>query len=978
VTPKSFLKTPLRNFLVPFGVFVVFIFFAVSVLVGWYGLSTKVPTHIATTDTLPVAVLLSQQTPTIVKNIKTDFGAVCDGTTDDANAFVAFNTWAKQWQASTTGGLIELDLPAGSTCVLGPNGTTPYAAARWTVGVKKLLMKGNGATFKGETFLGGFGIVGDSKHHAYTQSVSAGSNFVVLKTPSDTARFTVGNWVVLTGFDLQGFWNGAGYGYPPNAEYFDYVQVTAIDPTSGKITFAQPFKYDYKDTWPLYDSGGRFGGPTGGPPTLYALDPSWDTEVEYNGVTFNFTGGQTYANGRDVVYKDVILTGGSIIPTQNLNWSAINVDMSASSMEVDKLITNLTFQNVKIRSFDFQSSSVDNFKMDNSDVGKYMNGTPKKAVITNTHFASLGVGTLYYGHTDEFSCISCVIDNFTNYGFTVSTVGMSMSNGVITFPNTMGSQPWAIPGTHLFFGGAYTTEGSFKVIDVTQDATNTYVKTNLTGGWPLLPLHGTDPLKIIADPAPKFTCTNCTGGPTLVDLSQAPAGAPLYSYSKRTYTGNFGSQGATVRGKLVSMKINVTKPYTGKKTSLALQTMGQFGNFVVNSDGTLSRPDPHVNLKIAGERIITPATTTGQQVGDSFVANADPKLPWKTWDVWINGYSLFLPDLSADDPSTWPSITVEVTTDQGSGISSLIPQPNAPTPVITGTPVATPTIPVTPTTPTNPTTPTPTTPIVPTTPITPTTPTIPTTPPSLYIPRPSSIYVATSSSSQITLNWVPSPDARVVGYTIYRGDNKLGTTPGTSFTDTGLKSATTYQYGIVANDAGGNSSLQETILAATRIEALVATSTPAAPLYLFTRNLDIGSTGADVTALQQILADKGFFNQTPTGYFGAITSRAVAAFQRANNIEAVGAVGPKTRAFLNGKAMPAPVIPLFTIGERVRTISRVNVRVTPGGAFAVSQPAGISASIIGGPAYSGGYVWWQLHFSNGYFGWSVQDYLKSQ
>ncbi len=63
----------------------------------------------------------------------------------------------------------------------------------------------------------------------------------------------------------------------------------------------------------------------------------------------------------------------------------------------------------------------------------------------------------------------------------------------------------------------------------------------------------------------------------------------------------------------------------------------------------------------------------------------------------------------------------------------------------------------------------------------------------------------------------------------------------------------------------------------------------------FTRNLTVGSRGADVTALQTKLG------VTPmSGYFGPITKAAVAAYQLANNISpAVGYVGPLTRAVLN-------------------------------------------------------------------------------
>jgi plastocyanin len=73
--------------------------------------------------------------------------------------------------------------------------------------------------------------------------------------------------------------------------------------------------------------------------------------------------------------------------------------------------------------------------------------------------------------------------------------------------------------------------------------------------------------------------------------------------------------------------------------------------------------------------------------------------------------------------------------------------------------------------------------------------------------------------------------------------------------------------------------------------------------YTFTRDLTVGSTGADVTALQTKLG------VTPaTGYFGSITKAAVVAYQTANGISATGYVGPLTRAALNYVA-PVVVVP---------------------------------------------------------------------
>lgn len=71
--------------------------------------------------------------------------------------------------------------------------------------------------------------------------------------------------------------------------------------------------------------------------------------------------------------------------------------------------------------------------------------------------------------------------------------------------------------------------------------------------------------------------------------------------------------------------------------------------------------------------------------------------------------------------------------------------------------------------------------------------------------------------------------------------------------------------------------------------------------YEYTETLYIGIKSDEVKMLQEELQGLGFFSKSvePTGYFGPITDAAVRAFQAANGIEAIGIVGPKTRAALN-------------------------------------------------------------------------------
>ena len=77
-------------------------------------------------------------------------------------------------------------------------------------------------------------------------------------------------------------------------------------------------------------------------------------------------------------------------------------------------------------------------------------------------------------------------------------------------------------------------------------------------------------------------------------------------------------------------------------------------------------------------------------------------------------------------------------------------------------------------------------------------------------------------------------------------------------------------------------------------------TTQAGDGYAFSNFLDLASTGTDVTELQKRLTALGIYTGPVTGYFGALTAAAVKSFQTAHGIQAVGYVGPATRAALNG------------------------------------------------------------------------------
>jgi hypothetical protein len=93
--------------------------------------------------------------------------------------------------------------------------------------------------------------------------------------------------------------------------------------------------------------------------------------------------------------------------------------------------------------------------------------------------------------------------------------------------------------------------------------------------------------------------------------------------------------------------------------------------------------------------------------------------------------------------------------------------------------------------------------------------------------------------------------------------------------------------------------LQQIAALQAQLLALQGGSSSTAASCTFTRALTVGSTGADVTCLQNYLKSTGNMaaSQTATGYFGAITKAAVAKWQAANGVSpAAGYFGPVSQA----------------------------------------------------------------------------------
>jgi peptidoglycan hydrolase-like protein with peptidoglycan-binding domain len=113
--------------------------------------------------------------------------------------------------------------------------------------------------------------------------------------------------------------------------------------------------------------------------------------------------------------------------------------------------------------------------------------------------------------------------------------------------------------------------------------------------------------------------------------------------------------------------------------------------------------------------------------------------------------------------------------------------------------------------------------------------------------------------------------------------------------------------------------------------AVVTTVLIAAPFITsaatLTRQLQLGMSGADVSALQTFLAmDSSIYpSGIVTGYFGILTRNAVAAFQLKNGLPSVGRVGPSTLPVINAQMGG---MPMGTTGGAVISAPLINASRT--------------------------------------------------
>lgn len=404
--------------------------------------------------------------------------------------------------------------PAGSSLVISGYGVTISAVSGCAVARDAGIIQG-----------------GDNAKETRIDTVSAGASTVILKTAGETSRFSVGQWCLVGGINMQ------GAGDPPNTGIFEHRKILSIG--VGTLTFTEPLVNTYKDTWPVYNLG------RGGPATVFPMQGAWNQEVEVKGITFSDTGNLTYGKTRIIQWTDCTFDTYGPCPSTNLLFRAARCSANGfGGLEVDKNVHRIEFVDCNIRAVDFQSASVNELYVYNhtSTVAtpRWNGGASVSNTFINHTIGTGGIfrfGPMNYGAMGPTTMTNCSAPSAEWFNQTTLFADMTEEGGgVLSYaggPETGTAHYWAVPGQNCVLLDATTLAfaRSFQVSDVSQSGGRTYVTTNLPFPVPGTINGETAPWRIASHPCADLTMVTCTGNSLFTTQSALPAHTPFQSWT---------------------------------------------------------------------------------------------------------------------------------------------------------------------------------------------------------------------------------------------------------------------------------------------------------------------------------------------------------------------------------------------------------------------------------------------------------------
>lgn len=430
------------------------------------------------------------------KNFITDFGAVGDGVTDDSGAITGWQTYARAQGSTPT----KLFMPPKNYHIGGENGLTD--------GLINSTIYGVGASVD-NLYIGSRNLLNnDAAHQALIAQANAGDSAVTLLIGADASKFTVGRWILISGLALQNF------GYPPNWQYNEYRKISGI--SGSVVSLTEPLTFTYLTTWPAVNDLGFEGGPA----TIWALSSAFECNHLYFGLTCTADGVAT-AGGLNTTLASMAFTGQGPGPSLARNYVFSRCAFGRHN-EVDKCVTNLTYNNCSGDQIQCQSTSVINLFIRNSTVN-VLNGCAQNVTIENSAITSSFIGSGGNGQVNSVVAKNSSFGSAASSNSFLQASDYTFSGGIFTVPNASAALTWqgAVPGwkyTFAFFGGGIVRTDDlghmtdFTITGMTQDATNTYVHTDIVGAKPTPTFLGGQACNAYAPYGAKtITQTNCTG-----------------------------------------------------------------------------------------------------------------------------------------------------------------------------------------------------------------------------------------------------------------------------------------------------------------------------------------------------------------------------------------------------------------------------------------------------------------------------------
>lgn len=377
------------------------------------------------------------------------FGGVGDAATANDTAMNGFGTWARNQSATTSG--LTLFFPPGTYNFNGAN------TQGWLYGIKQLVIDGYGATwqntyngasnFGNQLPMGGNAAANPNLYASgpLIATTTLNAQSVTCLTPAQASAFSVGSAAIVMSLDIQ------YYGYPPCCDQFDFVTVTAVNASTGVISFANDFlKYIHRSDFP--------DGPNTvpcGKARIWLLDSAgapWAIDHVYKGLTVNIATNNilTYQSfiGARIRLEDMTICGVS--PSVCGFFSAKGCTFTMQN-EPDKLVDVIDYDQCSGPGLlNVQTSSINVVKARGCTFDQFIAGNAKNTTVDNCDFLTIGDGGYLYGTARNLSIINSRVANWNqtapflaycdfNANRGIDGVNISYANGVFTLLNSGGS-----------------------------------------------------------------------------------------------------------------------------------------------------------------------------------------------------------------------------------------------------------------------------------------------------------------------------------------------------------------------------------------------------------------------------------------------------------------------------------------------------------------------------------------------------------